>query len=201
MFFKSKLLAQIALAGFVLLANSQLVLAHDVIPGVSGFAGRVLHPFIITEHMLCLILAGFIAGLYGPLSLWKSLGILVAGLLVGFTSQLIIPIIDVIWMLPLASAVLAGLLVLSAPPLAIRVWLAIIFALGFAVGLETDPEGAFVIDWVQTLAGLMVAGALLLVLLGWPLGNASQSWVGIVARVVSSWIVAIAVLVLALNFN
>ena len=199
MFLISKGLAQIALMAFVLMANSKLVLAHDVIPGVSGFAGRVLHPFIITEHMLCLILVGFIAGLYGPLSLWKSLGILVAGLLFGFASQLIIPIIDVIWMAPLAMAMLAGLLVLTAPPLGVGVWLVIIFALAFVVGLETDPEGAFVIDWVQTLAGLMVAGALLLVLLGWPLRNASQPWVSIVARVVSSWIVAIAVLVLALS--
>jgi len=173
--------------------------AHDVIPGVTGFFGRVLHPFIITEHMFCFILAGLIAGLYGPRRIWISLGALISGVAVGFLSQAVIPIIDWLWMLPLLSAVFSGLLVLSGPPLGTYIWLLVIGALGFAVGLETDPEGVFLIDKVQTLGGLVIAASILLLIIGWPLRSTSRSWVRILARVISSWITAISMLVLALS--
>ena len=110
--------------------------AHDLIPGVGGFAGRILHPFIIIEHLLCLIMAALIAGLYGPGSLWRSLAVLIGGVLAGFLSQAVIPIIEQLWMLPLAAALITGLMVLSAVPLGSAAWRLVIFLLGFVVGLE-----------------------------------------------------------------
>lgn len=175
--------------------------AHDMIPGVGGFVGRILHPFIIIDHFVCLVLAGLIAGLYGPKSIWLSLASLIGGVIAGYLLQAVIPIIEIFWMLPLASALVAGLMVLGAVPLGPFRWLGVIIALGTAVGLETDPEGVLFIDRIDTLGGLVIAAAILLLIIGWPLSRASNPWISIMARIVSSWISAVAGLVLALNFQ
>ena len=175
--------------------------AHDLIPGVGGFAGRVLHPFIIVEHFLCLLVAALIAGAYVGKPIWRSILVLAGGSILGFSAQAVIPIIDILWMLPLAAAVLAGLVVLAAPHLATAVWLGFIFALGFAVGLETDPEGVFLIDRVRTLGGLIAAGVIVLLAIGGPLSSTNLAWVKSLVRIAGSWITAIATMVLALNFQ
>ena len=129
--------------------------------GLRALSAAYWHPFIITEHMLCLILAGLIGGLYGSRVIWWPLGALTIGAMSGFLSQGFIPIITWAWMLPLGAAVFVGLLVLSAAPIGKRGWLLAIFFLGFVVGFETDPEGVFFIDQAQTLGGLIIAGAIL----------------------------------------
>jgi len=197
---KTRSLQTLLLLTCVALFSSLPAHAHDVIPGVSGFVGRILHPFIITEHLFCLILAGLIAGLYGPRVIWISLGLLLGGILIGFLAQSVIPIISWLWMLPLGAAMIAGLMVLSAAPIGAQFWVGIIFMLGFSVGLETDPEGVFFMDKLRTLGGLVLAGGAVLLTIGWPLQGTERSWVRILARVVSSWITAIAMLVLALSF-
>ncbi len=175
--------------------------AHDMIPGVSGFPARVLHPFIIIEHFLCLMIAGLIAGAYAGRPVWRSILVLIGGLTVGFAAQAVIPIIEILWMLPLVAAVVAGLLVLAAPRLPFLAWAGVIFALGFAVGLETDPEGVLMIDAARTLGGLVVAGSLLLALVAVPLSRSGLAWVKTMVRILGSWITAIATMVLALNFQ
>lgn len=175
--------------------------AHDAIPGIAGFPGRVLHPFIITEHLLCLILASLIIGAFLERSLLAGLGILVGGLVVGFAAQIIIPIIDVLWMLPLGAAFVAGLLVLAGLQMGERFWIMVIFGLGFAVGLETDPEEVYLIDFAYTLAGLIVAASLVHLLIGTAFRRYQSKPMQIFARVLASWVSTIAALVLALNFQ
>ena len=57
-------------------------------------------------------------------------------------------------------------------------------------------RGFFVL---MTLSGLVVAAGILLLAIGWPLKRWASQWTALLARIVSSWITAIAGLVLALS--
>lgn len=151
---------------------------------------------------MCLLAASLIAGMHVGRPLWPSILALGAGIILGFfLAQTVIPIIGVLWMLPLGAAILSGLLVVAAPGFSAPVWLGIIFALGFSVGLETDPEGVFLIDSVRTISGLVTAAIIVLVVTGFPLSRTGLEWVRVLVRIIGSWITAIAIMVLALNFQ
>lgn len=189
------MLWRLALTLLSLIAMGAPAAAHTI-----GLAEQVLQPVTTLHSLLPLIAVGLLCRQQAkpvplpPLALMLGLG-LTAGWttlvhLTGPNGQLIFP---------LALAAVAGGLVALARPLPERATLLIVLALGAAVGAGLSSQTTDWMDLAQTLMGAF-AGAIaaLLVLTTLPVAPAND-WRQIGERVIGSWILACAMMVLALN--
>ena len=101
--------------------------------------------------------------------------------------------------MPSPSLAVAGGLVAFAHPLPAYVIFLFVLALGVAIGVNLSSETTDWADLTQTLAGAFLGTLVVLHFLTTVGTPSTDNWQQIGARVVGSWILAIASMVLALN--
>jgi urease accessory protein len=161
--------------------------AHGRLPVGDGFASGVAHPFLAGEHLLLLVGLGALLGRQDSRRPLAGLG---AGLMCGLALALFQPgqIQPAILVLSLGiGGVLAAALQVSA-----GVLIVIALAAGLIIGADTDGSTT-----IGACAGV-VAGVFLIVLNSMALARYGAARPGgVPLRVAGSWIVAIAILLLA----
>jgi hydrogenase/urease accessory protein HupE len=174
-------------------------LAHDVVLGVGGFTGGLLHPLLVPAHLLAL------TGL--ALFLGQQPRVTSAGLLAVFTASLIVGVIAIVSAVSpvfqgevvLGVAAVAGLLVALARPITMLLSLPLIVIAGIAIMLDSVPDDMSMQRTFLALVGTVLAAVVVIVLIA-EIGRAlRRDWQRIGVRIVGSWIAASAILVLALR--
>jgi hypothetical protein len=190
---------RIAAAFFlVFLLGTTPALAHSPIMGIGGVVGGILHALLIPEHGLSLLALGLALGQWERpprrtgfmvFAIALACGLIAAALAVGegLAADLL-----------LAATGILGLLVVAMWTPTYLVWpLAAI--VGLTIALDSRPEVASNEEAIRMLFGSGIGALVALAIvaeLSFLLRSNAQR---IVARVVGSWITAIAILVLSLR--
>ena len=180
-------------------AGARPASAHEIVPGVSGFASLLLHPFVAVD--MALVMAGF-ALVVGAVKrrppVVAGIAAVIVGSLVGVSMQPWALSVPGLWRWPLLLA--CGLGGLGASGVALRA--GALLALGFCsaatIGLGVPPERPGWAGTVEVAAAASVALSVALFALALPravLGR--HAAVRIAGQVGGAWCVAIAGLGLA----
>jgi urease accessory protein len=163
--------------------------AHDVVPGVGGFTGGLLHPLLVPAHLLAL---APLALLLGQQPRGTS-----AGLLAVFTASLVIGVIAIV---SAVSPVFQGEVVLAiARPVTTLLSLPLMVIAGIVIMLDSVPDDMSMQRTFLALVGTMIAAFVLATLVAEATRALTRDWQRIGVRIVGSWIAASAILVLALR--
>ena len=193
----AKRLAQIGAIPVLLLIAPDFAYSHPAPFGITGYPVLFLHPIVVMDHAICLVAAGLLAGQQKGIALGWLLAALFVGLVAGFAVLVFTPGFPGDIFLPLLLTIVTGLVVAAAPVL--KAWAIALVALsGFAIGLNTYPEGGTLFILSMTLGGLVVGAAILFLLAGWPVSLLQRKWQDVGIRIAGSWLAAIAMLILAL---
>ena len=173
--------------------------AHEIIPGVTGFPGGLLHPVLVPAHLMTLIGLGLLAGhskarlvavLVFAAALIGGLGAIALG-----TGETRAPLVM------LGVAAICGLLVAAALPIPrLIVWLIAAVA-GVAIGLDSPPDVISIRMAYVIMLGTWLGAVLVLTILAELAARVRRDWQLIGLRVLGSWIAASAILVLALRLG
>lgn len=191
-----------AIAGLVWLVLPAGAHAHSPFPGAGDFIGGLLHPVTSPAHVLVIIGLGLMAG-RRRLAELKEPAITFAlggglGLLLTTTGMVkVVPPV-----LPVAIALVAGAVLAlekSLPPTAVNTLFgAAALVLGLDSAVETGPAWTV----VKTLLGNWISLVLLVVDLAiYVTFGGDAKWLRIALRIAGSWIIAIALMVLAFSFR
>jgi HupE / UreJ protein len=182
----------------VLMLTTVPALAHSPIMGIGGVAGGILHALLIPEHGMSLLALGLGLGQLEKPERWTGILIFVAVLIGGLVAAAFAVGEAIAADVLLATTGILGLLVVTLWTPAYLAW-ALAAVVGLTIGLDSRPEVASNDEVIRMLLGSGVGAAISLVVvaeLSFLLRSDAQR---IVARVVGSWITAIAILVLSLR--
>lgn len=187
-----------ALALLVLVMTAEPALAHPPPLGVRGFWGGVLHPVLVTDHVVGILGLGL---LIGGQERWRVLPIaayaaalaaglaaMTTGIVPRFANEAV-----------LGTAVVGGLLVALARPLPQALGAVLAIVLGVAVALDSPPEVLSVSEANLMLIGTGIGAAAFLIVVALAGRQAQARWARIGIRILGSWIAAAAILALALR--
>ena len=173
--------------------------AHDVVAGVGGFYGGLIHPLLVPAHGLALAALGLLIGQQTPR----------AGLKAVFAAALLLGVIVIVSAFAardvdyaiLGIAAAAGVAVAIARPLSVVVSCPLAAVAGVAIELDSVPQGISMQTTFLALAGTAVGAFLVVMFLADLAVCLQRDWQRIGARVAGSWIAASAILVLALRLS
>jgi hydrogenase/urease accessory protein HupE len=173
------------------------VCAHEIIPGVTGFPGGLLHPVLIPAHLMTLVGLALLIG-RGKMRLISEL-VFAAALIGGLgaialgTGETRAPLVL------LAVAAICGLLIAAALPAPRPVVWLLAAVVGVAIGLDSPPDVISIRMAYVIMLGTWIGAVAVLVALAEVAARLARHWQLIGLRVLSSWIAASAILVLALR--
>jgi urease accessory protein len=180
-----------------LVLSVQPAFAHDIIPGVGGFSGGMLHALLVPAHLMALLGLALLVG--------RTNGRLISEL--SFAAALIGGLGAIAFgagetpapLVLLGVSALCGALVASELSIPSPVgWLMAVVA-GLAVGLDSPPDAISIRDAYVMMAGVWVGAVLVLMIVAEAAARVTRRWQLIGVRVLGSWIAASAILVLALR--
>lgn len=190
-------------SALILALTPQVALAHGSLAGGGGFYAGLAHPFLAWEHTILLIGLGLSLGSLRRIAARLPLAALLCGLVAGLA---LAPFFGVAGAGPavLVLAVVAGAAVVLALDLPVGVLAPLALATGMAVGLDTGvppPPNMTAVEVYAPYFGVVV-GVFLVVLNAMALASlANRPPFTIAVRMVGSWIIAIALMVLALHLR
>lgn len=188
-----------ALAAAIALAlSAEPAYAHLASASIGSFYAGMLHPLTAPVHVLPMLALGLMAGQRRLSDGYAVVLVFPGAMAVGAISVFLLPALQVVSALNLASTVLLGVIVALALP--IPLWLlytlATIFGLthGYANGLAITAEHSpFAFITGMAIAALLVVGHSLNAAV--QLLRLRVAWLPIAVRVAGSWIAAIGILV------
>ena len=175
--------------------------AHDVVAGVGGFYGGLIHPLLVPAHGLALVALGLLIGQQPPRRRAGLKAVFAAALLLG-----VIVIVsafaarDVDYAI-LGIAAAAGVAVAIARPLSVAVSCPLAAVAGVAIELDSVPQEISMQTTFLALVGTAVGAFLAVMLLADLAACSHRDWHRSGVRVAGSWIAASAILVLALRLS
>lgn len=171
--------------------------------GVGDFHAGFLHPLTAPEHIIAFVALGILASQQGRSGLRALAFFWIAGA-IGATSALWIPALTIIDLINIASMIaIGGMIAANLPYPAIILYpLATLIGLshGLANGAAIEPPLKSYLFIPGYVVSSITAVGFGLVATDWLLQR-KIGWVEIAVRVAGSWIAAIAILVLAGNWN
>ena len=186
-------------AGSSLLAWPAHAQAHAAVQGVGEFVGGFLHPLLTPPHLLLLVSVGLLFGQEWPPHLRRSMPVFAVSAILGLVAAGVGAVGGVPQSVLIVIGLLAGGLVALAAPLPMWVRAAVGVAAGLALGMDSGVDPGT--TGVATAKTLFATWASLFV---WVVNLAFYSarlpryqWLQTGVRVVGSWIVAIALMMLA----
>ncbi len=185
-------------AGLFLLVPTRAE-AHTPIKGAGEFVSGFLHPFLTPTHLLVLLSVGLLLGQRLPLRLQWPLTVFAVSAAAGLSVTALHVIAGVSQTVLIVLGLCAGGLVAVAAPLPLWTRLMACAAAGLALGLDSGADpGTMGIAMARMLLATWVS---LILCVGDVAFYSSRlppyQWVQTGIRVVGSWIVAIALLMLA----
>jgi hydrogenase/urease accessory protein HupE len=171
---------------------------------MSGFVAGLLHPMALPAHALALLALGLLIGRQTARTRRVSLAAFVAGAAVGLTAIAFgvgqTPAVDVL----LATAFVSGASAAIARPLPTLACAMLAVIAGVALALDSPPEAVSIAVATATLVGTGLGASLALAIIVIGTNYLSRArewnWPRLGARILSSWIAASAILVLAVRF-
>ncbi len=178
--------------------------AHGTLAGGGGFYAGAAHPFLAWDHLLLLLAIGLLLGRRPKRDAAVPLLVLALALLAALVAGAIDLGPSVVPGFILGLGILSGVLLASgmAPPIIGMILLAA--ATGFGVGLDTDVPilNAFSnLDQYTTYIGVFVAVAVIVLDMMALSLVVRRAPFTIGLRVIGSWIAAVCLMVLALQFR
>jgi urease accessory protein len=189
----------------VLLCVSLPALAHDLSDRYGAYLGAAIHPLTELDHLLAFVAIGLLAGQQGAPRTWRALAAFLTGLALGLAGAALPGVASgalpaIAGGINLLSFTVLGLLVVVAPRLPGASAAAIAALFGATHGFENgiDLGGALgVASALGVLTAALAAAGPAAALVNW----LTRDWQRIAVRVVGSWIAAIGLLMLALQFR
>jgi len=196
----------ILLAGLVI---SQNAFAHSPIKGIGFLFNGMLHPFLIPAHVLVIVALGFWIGQLQPIKHRVSILLYLFSLIAGLTLSAFDLMPEYNWsLILLVLTVIIGIStfigistwVANSVPVAVTSLICIIVAL--VIGLDSQVEDLTGSTRIISLVGNGV-GSYLMLLYAIAISETMsvKRWQQIGIRVLTSWLSASALMVLALNFS
>jgi hypothetical protein len=187
-----------ACAAIIILLGSSAH-AHEFIPGVTGFPAQMLHPVFLTHQLLCIVLAGLVAGRTQSAAIWRFLLAFGFGLVAGQWLPSAAPsLFWYFWHMTLIVILAASAMVAAFGRLPALVSIPMVALLGAVIGLDTQGEGPALSDMAQAAAATFLTGALVILAIGWGVSRPLPQWADVLVRVVAAWIAASSLMALAL---
>jgi urease accessory protein len=173
--------------------------AHDVVAGVGGFYGGLLHPLLVPAHVLALTSLGLLIGQQTPRQRAGLLGLFAASLIAGIMVIVAAFAVTSAGHAILAVTAAAGIAVAVARPVSMLVSGPLAMVAGAAIALDSVPQEISMLTTLVALIGTAIGAFLLTMLLADLTVYLKRDWQRIGLRVAGSWIAASAILVLALR--
>ena len=173
--------------------------AHTPIQGMGEVGSGLLHPLLTPPHLLLLVALGFLLGQQRPLRLGRPVGSFAVGTGLGLLATTTGAVHGVLTPVLMLLALPIAVLVAAAWPTPLAVRLVLCAAAALALGLDSgvDP-GTLAIPAAKTLAATAVSLVLCVVNVAFYVSLLPpRPWAQIGVRIIGSWIVAIALLMLA----
>ena len=168
--------------------------AHGALPGRGGFYAGALHPLVSLDHLVALLAIGL---LLSQRDLRAGLGLLILGTMAGLALPFAGVQFAAAGMPLLGIAIIAGARLAFARPLPGWAALGLSLASGLCIGLQTDVPMDTGLMAATAGAGVVLA-AFLIAAYAMAIGTVTRGLLhGVPIRVAGSWIVAIAVMMLA----
>ena len=193
-------LARAPAAALILLAGAELAQAHTIIPGVDGFRGGLLHPFLVPEQALALFAMALMIGQQSehrlalisvfPLALIASMGLIALAYSASAPGM---------WLL--ATAFLSGIAVAAAQRLPLALGGPLVVATAAALLFDSVPQSVSVRETLLSLSGTALSAFLAAVCVVRLVELLQRDWQRIGIRIVGSWMAATALLVLAMRLK
>ncbi len=177
------------------------LLAHEVIPGITGFPALMLHPFLVMEQLLCLVAAVLVVGRLGAENFLRAFFAMLSAVLLFKGVHIAVLQLGAWWYLPVIITFVAGLTVMAFRRIALLSGLLLIFLLMGAYSVAILPEEATPQGLYAALAAALASAALLFIFPGLLLNRVESFWGGILLRIAGAWIAAISMMYLALAFR
>jgi len=188
-----------AFAAAIVVLSAHAAKAHVVIPGVSGFPGGLVHPFLVLSHALALVALGLLAGAQPARLRIALIAIFIAGTALSFGLVTLAYSTDQAELVVLALAALTGLAVASGCNVPFAAAAAIALGLSGAILFDSVPAVPSVRATQLTLSGTTLAAAAMIAAIAFISAALPAFWQRIGIRIAGSWIAASAILVLALR--
>jgi urease accessory protein len=178
--------------------TAQPALAHDVMPGVSGFTGGMLHALLVPSHLMALLALALVVARQAR-GRFVSEAIFAAALIGGLGAIAFGAGESPAPLVLLGTSALCGALAACALPVpSLILWL-IAVVTGTAVALDSPPDAISIREAYVMMAGVWLGAMLVLAIVAEAAARLTRPWQLIGLRVVGSWIAASAILVLALR--
>jgi urease accessory protein len=189
------------LVSFAMLLWPDDASAHTAIGGVTGFPGGILHPLLVPTHVMAIAVLAFLAARRAVPERRALISIFAAGLAGGIALVALAFATDYSDSILLA-ATLTGALV-AALNIPLRFLVVAALAVVIALGLQFDsvPSTISVGETLLALLGAAIAALAEFILAMALIARAERPWQRIGLRIVSSWIAAVSLLMLALTFR
>ncbi len=182
----------------LIVAGSTPAFAHSPIMGIGGVVGGVLHALLIPEHGLSLLALGLVLGLLERPARRTGYAVFAVALLCGLVAATFALGEALAADILLAATGIIGLLVVTLWTPTTLVWGAAA-VVGLTIALDSRPEVASNGEAIRMLVGSGIGAMLALVIVAEVSFLLRSNAQRIVARVMGSWITAIAILVLSLR--
>ena len=171
--------------------------AHD-----ASLGDQMLQPVTAAQSLLPLLAVGLDCRQNDHIEIDRlQILILGIGLAMGLAAQIHLGAGGGAAAISLVLACLAGGMTAIARPVPAGATGAIVFALGLAVGANLHVETSSLLDVAPALAAAVCATIAALLLIAETARSVTHEWHGIALRVAGSWIVAVAVISLALGLR
>jgi hypothetical protein len=177
--------------------------AHEVIPGVTGFASLVLHPFVAVETALVMIGLALVTG---AAESWRGLLFVCAVAIIGAAAGVMLQpwaiLVPGLWRLPLLLALLLGTAAALGRAAALPSLFVLAAAVSVVIGLAVPPERPGLIGRLEAVCAVAAAVLIVLLVIAVPrVVLARVRAVQLAGRIAGAWIFAIALLGMAIWFR
>jgi hypothetical protein len=171
--------------------------AHEIIPGVTGFPGGLIHPVLMPAHLMTLVGLALLVGrsktrlvpeIIFAIALMGGLAAIALG-----TGETRAPLVL------LGVAAICGLSIAAALPVPQALVWPVAAVAGAAIGLDSPPDVISIQLAYVILLGTWLGAVIVLVMLVEIAARLTRPWELIGLRVLGSWIAASAILVLTLR--
>lgn len=167
----------------------------------------MLHPFLLTQQLLGIIIAGLVAGRTKPFAAWPF--VFIFGVCLAATQLLIHAVPpDLLYLFLLNFWAVAHLFIFMAAVAVAAfgrfsrtVSIPLFALLAVVISLDIQAEGPAVSDTLQATAATFLTGAVLILAISWAVSRTLPQWAEILTRIIAAWIAASSLMVLALMFR
>jgi hydrogenase/urease accessory protein HupE len=183
-----------------LIIAPDIAAAHAPFDGAGGFLGGLLHPLFVPVHALAILAMGILLARQVPRERWMFRIAFALGLTAGFATIASAYVPTYARETLLALTLVIGALVameFSLPPVGASLLAA---ATGAALALDSPPVAISVREAIVIQLGTFCGATLLIMAVIEVTSRLRRHWQQIGVRILGSWIVASAILVLALHF-